>query len=200
VLRAVLAGLARVRDTQPDVFARLRLHFIGTSNQRERPEGDGPAIPYRVRPIAEEMGVAAAVIEVPGRLDYLDALNVQTQAHAVLLVGSIEPHYTPSKVFPALLSGRPILAVYHSRSSVVQILAGRPSTDVLTFGPSDPAVLVPRIAEAWAAVAAQAGSAPAIGADDTARIAPWSAEHLAGSLARVLDRVAETREAVEAMA
>lgn len=192
VLRAVFAGLARVRDTQPEVFARLRLHFLGTSNQRERTEGDGPAIVHRVRPIAEEMGVASVVAEVPARLDYLDALNVQTQAHAILLMGSTEPHYTASKVFPALLSGRPILAVYHARSSVVDILAGRPATDVLTFGPADPADLVPRIAAAFVTLAGCA-DAPAAAADH-ARIAPWSAETLAGQLARVLDRVCEVRE------
>jgi hypothetical protein len=195
VLRAVFAGLARLRDTQPALFARLRIHFLGTSNQRDcGPGGTRPPLGERVRPIAEQMGVAAAIVEEPPRLDYLDALNVQAQAHAILLIGSMEPHYTASKVFPALLSGRPILAVYHARSSVVDILAGRRETDVLTFGPSDPSGLVPQIAASWASLVERADIPLAAGvmAGDDERIKPWSAPLLAGQLARVFDRVVET--------
>lgn len=189
VLRAVFAGLARLRDARPELYRRLRLHFLGTSNQRDE------SAPARVQPIADEMGVAAAVREVPPRLDYLDALNVQLQAHAILLIGSMEPHYTASKVFPALLSGRPILAVYHARSSVVDILTGRPATNVLTFGPGDPAQLAPNVAEAWAGVIENAASgAPAAAiAGDEERIKAWSAPVLAGELARVFDRVIDRR-------
>jgi hypothetical protein len=188
VLRATLAGLALLRDRNPAAYSRLRLHFLGTSNQRDT------AAPARVRSIAAEMGVASAVGEEPARLDYLDALNVQVQADALLLIGSMEPHYTASKVFPALLSGRPVLAVYHAASSVVQILANRRATDVLTFDREDPASLVPRIAAAWETIAARprdraAGEAASTD-EDEARIRPWSARVLAGELARVLDAVA----------
>ena len=67
-LRLLLRGLARARRDDP-AAARLRLHFFGTSNQ-----SDSNA--YRVLPIARECGVADAVTEMPGRLDYLDALSV----------------------------------------------------------------------------------------------------------------------------
>jgi hypothetical protein len=187
VLRAVLAGLRMVRDRDPSLFATLRVHFIGTSNQRD------PNAAARVMPVAREMGVDAAVREHPARLDYLDALNVQVQAHALLLMGSVEPHYTASKVFPALLTARPILAVCHSASSLVAILTGRRETDVLTFGREDPSSLVPAIAAAWQRLverpAGPARDSPAV-ADDEERIRPWSAAVLAGELARVFDAIA----------
>lgn len=187
VLRAVFGGLALLRDRHPEAFARLQLHFLGTSNQRQ------PDAPGRVLPIAREMGVDAVVREEPARLDYLDALNVQVQAQAILLLGSMEPHYTASKVFPALLAGRPLLAVYHAASSVVQILEGRAATDVLTFGTDDPSRLMPGIAEAWQrlidrAVSGSDSTDPVSG--DDRRIRQWSAPVLAGELARVFDTVA----------
>jgi hypothetical protein len=186
VLRAVLAGLATLRDRNRDVYDRLRVHFLGTSNQRD------PDAPSRVLPVAVEMGVGAVVTEEAPRIDYLDALNVQMQADGLLLMGSMEPHYTASKVFPALLSGRPILAVYHSASSVVDILSDRRDTDVLTFGRNDPSDLVPRLAAAWEMMATRPRAEhPPVGeAAADARIRPWSAPVLAGELARVLDAVA----------
>jgi glycosyltransferase involved in cell wall biosynthesis len=186
VLRAVLAGLATLRDRNRDAYDRLRVHFLGTSNQRD------PDAPARVLPIAAEMGVGSVVTEEAPRLDYLDALNVQMQADGLLLMGSMEPHYTASKVFPALLSGRPILAVYHAASSVVDILSDRRDTEVLTFGRNDPSDLVPSLTAAWETMATRPRTErpPIDDAAADARIRPWSAPVLAGELARVLDTVA----------
>ena len=111
---SLLRALDRARREDP-AAARLRLHFFGTSNQ-------SASEPFRVLPIARECGVEDAVTEVPGRLDYLDALSVLTQASAILLLGSSERHYTASKLYPALLARRPILALFHEASSVVSIL------------------------------------------------------------------------------
>src|SRR5207237_6040103 len=93
-LRLLLRGLERARR-EDAAASRLRLHFYGTSNQSSSEL-------YRVRPVAEECGVADAVTELPGRLDYLDALSVLTHASGILLLGSSERHYTASKVYPAL--------------------------------------------------------------------------------------------------
>jgi hypothetical protein len=115
-LRAVLDAVALLRDRRPELYHQLRLHFFGTSNQT-----DANAAP-RVVPVAREVGVGDSVIEIAPRIDYLDALTVQTQATAILMIGSSERHYTASKLYPALLAQRPILAVYHEESSVVDIL------------------------------------------------------------------------------
>jgi hypothetical protein len=77
------------------------------------------------------------VTEVPGRLDYLHALSVLTQASAILLLGSSEAHYTASKLFPALLARRPILALFHEASSVVsmlQLIGAQHSVRIVPYG------------------------------------------------------------------
>ena len=82
------------------------------------------------------------VTETPDRLDYLDALAVLTHASGILLLGSSEPHYTASKLYPALLARRPVLAVFHEKSSVVcdspvgRARADRPRRDVRTMAAS----------------------------------------------------------------
>jgi glycosyltransferase involved in cell wall biosynthesis len=184
VLDAVLRGLALLRAQSPAQYARLRVHFIGTSNQRTE------AADPRVLPAARALGVDDVVTETAPRLDYLDALNVQSRAHAVLLLGSTEPHYTPSKVFPALLSRRPIVAVYHDASSVIDVLA-TPGVDahVITFDEQRPIESrIPDVARALGALAA--GRSASADVASRAALAPWSARTLAGQLAGVLDTVA----------
>jgi glycosyltransferase involved in cell wall biosynthesis len=188
VLEAVLRGLAFLRTHSPARYARLRLHFVGTSNQRT-----ASADP-RVLPVARALGVADAITETPSRLDYLDALNVQSRAHAVLLMGSTEPHYTPSKVFPALLAQRPILALYHDASSVIDVLT-TPGVDaqVITFGDDRPVeTRVGDIARAFDTLASRRPTRAVPAAREA--LAPWSARTLAGQLAGVLDTVTRLRE------
>lgn len=182
VLQAVLTALARLREQTPTLYGRLRLHFLGTSNQRS------PGAEPRVLPLAHARGVQDIITEAPARLDYLDALNVQTRAQALLLIGSTEPHYTPSKIFPALLADRPIVALYHSASSVVELLRA-PSVDArtITFNHQRP----PRIDDIVAAFAELAAGRPThLTPPGRDGLKAWSARTLAGKLAHVLDVVA----------
>jgi len=183
-LRLLFRALERARRDDP-AAARLRLHFFGTSNQSH-------SIEHRVLPIARACGVEDAVTEVPGRLDYLDALSVLMQASAVLLLGSSERHYTASKLYPALLSQRPILALFHEESSVVSILraagAGA-SVRMLTYGDGAPdASLVGAAACHLRALAAGAAFAAADVSLD--RVDDMSARRLAARLGAIFDRVA----------
>jgi glycosyltransferase involved in cell wall biosynthesis len=129
-LRAVLQATRLLRQQQPQLFAKLRIHFFGTSNQTS-PE----ALPT-VLPHAQELGLDDCVTEHPSRIDYLDALSVQTDASGLLLMGSSEHHYTASKLYPALLARRPILAVYHEKSSVAAVIGAavrEPSRHLVTY-------------------------------------------------------------------
>jgi hypothetical protein len=54
-------------------------------------------------------------------------------ATGVFILGSTEPHYTPSKVYQAVLAEKPILAVLHSDSSAVKVIQQSFAGQVLTF-------------------------------------------------------------------
>ena len=183
-LRLLLRALDRARRDD-SAAARLRLHFFGTSNQSRSDQ-------YRVMPVARACGVADAVTERPGRLDYLDALSVLTRASGLLLLGSSEPHYTASKLYPALLARRPILTLFHESSSVVAILraaACEPTVRLVTYGNGTPdEACVSAAACHLRALATNQPYNPADVALD--RLTNLSARHLAGELAAILNRVA----------
>lgn len=185
VARAVFAALAQLRARRPEAASRLRLHFFGTSNER------GPQPAARALPLARDAGVADLVTEHPGRLDYLDAVRVQLDASALLLLGSSEPHYTASRLFAALLARRPIVAVYHEASSVTTILRQHtrpPSVRSIAFDDQRP--VAARIDEISGALEAIADGAAYRPADvDTAALSDFSAKVLAGRLARLLSEV-----------
>lgn len=184
-LRLLLSALAQAR--RDDERARgLRLHLFGTSNQSN-------ADRCRVLPVAAEFGLSDVVTEAPGRLDYLDALAVLTHASGIVLLGSDEPHYTASKLYPALLARRSLLALFHEKSSVVSILRSvsrEPTVRLTTYDGAS--ILSP------ARVDAIARQLRALAADSRYRAEDVSLEsaqtvsapHLARQLAAVFSKVA----------
>jgi len=127
VLDAFLAGLAALRASSPEVAARLRVHFVGTGSSPDDPNG------HRVLPRANAAGVEEMVSEHPHRIGYVDALNHQVLCDAVLVLGSTEAHYTPSKVFQAMMSRRPVFAMLHADSTAVTMIKEAGAGRVLGF-------------------------------------------------------------------
>lgn len=190
-LRAVLEGARRVRDTRPELYDRLRLHFIGSSNQVTDTREE------RVMPIARELGVDPIVSEIPRRVPYSSVVRIQKQAAALLALGSTEHHYTASKIFPLLLARRPLLAMYHERSTVVDVLrnvARPPSVRLLTFSDTERAnACVAGVAQWLTDIVVN----PVWRESDVnaSALREFSAERLAGRLATVFDQAIQQRAA-----
>ena len=123
IVRAFFRGLAAWRRAQPGRAAG-RMVFVGSSN-----ESAGSPAPSAT-PIAAEEGVSDLVDERPARVPYFEALGLTAGADLVLVLGTTEPHYTASKVFPALLSRRPVLAVVHRSSAVAVLLKAHPTAGI----------------------------------------------------------------------
>jgi glycosyltransferase involved in cell wall biosynthesis len=132
-LETFFEALRNVRTRE--ATARIRVHFIGTSNQRS---ADAPP---RALPLARAHGVDDLVTETAGRLDYFDTLQAFRDADALLLLGTSEAHYTPSRIFAALNSARPVIAIYHADSPVTDLLrrcGGPPSIRLITYTAARP--------------------------------------------------------------
>lgn len=109
-VRVLCSALRQLRDREPDLAARVRLHFVGTSYAD--PGQTGRA----VLPIAEAYGVDDLVTEMPQRVGYQDSLRVMCAADGLLLLGSDDRGYSPSKLYPYYLTRRPLLALAHDGS------------------------------------------------------------------------------------
>jgi hypothetical protein len=182
VLEAFLAGLRRLRETTPASAERLRVHFVGTGTSPDDPRG------HRVLPRAEAAGVEEMVSEHPHRIGYVDTLNHLEQSDAVLVIGSTERHYTPSKIFQGMLSKRPVFALLHEESTAVGMIRTAHSGEVLTL-----------TEEAMPTAQAIAGSLQAIierpsaalAAIDMTAFEAYSARESTRALAEALDQAFE---------
>lgn len=181
--RAFLSAVAALKHRDTDAYRRLRVHFFGTSNQSV-----GEPDP-RVLPEAKRLGVDDVVDERPARIDYLDALTVLTGSNAILLMGSSERHYTASKLYPALLARRPLMALYHEDSSVVSILrraAPTPWGRLVTYDDERPAAsCVETIYEELHALITAPSPDPSLLNLDV--VQEFSARAMAGRLAGIFD-------------
>jgi hypothetical protein len=115
-LRILFSGIQSQRQHNPEAWRSLQLHFIGTSY------APGDKAVKSIEPIAQEFGIADIVTEYPHRIPYFEALQVLIDSDAILMIGSDDPSYTASKLYPCVLARKPILAIFHRESSVVDIL------------------------------------------------------------------------------
>jgi hypothetical protein len=100
-----------------ELFEDIEFHFIGTGKTPSTPEG------FNIKPYAEKYGIwQKQVFEYPNRIPYLDVLAHLEASDAVFILGSTEPHYTPSKTYQGVLSEKPIFAMLHFQSSAASIL------------------------------------------------------------------------------
>jgi len=190
---APLERMLRSIAHAPRIFDDVCFHFIGTGTSPNDPEG------YKVRPVAERYGLWESVVrEYPARIPYLDALVHQEEADAVFVLGSTEPHYTPSKVYQGVLARKPVMAVLHEASSACAVLRSTGAGQVLDFaGPDD----VDRIEASFADAT---GRFRAFAADfdpaqvDRSRFEQYSARSVTRTLAEALDRAIDSAHAPSA--
>ncbi len=125
---APLEAIFKCMRGNRDVFDKVEFHFIGTGKTPGDAEG------FNIKPLAEKYGLwHTTVYEYPKRIPYLDVLIHLQQGDAVFILGSTEPHYTPSKTYQGVLSKKPILAVLHVASTAANVINESKAGMVLTF-------------------------------------------------------------------
>ncbi|MGN6343325.1 MAG: hypothetical protein ACTHML_20265 [Ginsengibacter sp.] len=123
-LESVFAAIASNREQ----FSKAEFHFIGTGSKANN---DGS---YNIKPLAEKYGLwQTTVFEYPKRIPYLEVLVHLDIADAVFILGSTEPHYTPSKTYQGVLSKKPLMAILHKESTAVKVIRESHAGMVLDF-------------------------------------------------------------------
>lgn len=177
-LTVLFRAFRRFRATHPIEAARWRLHFIGTG-YAPPPLGEDT-----VMPIAKAERVADVVSEHRYRVPYFDALYYLSRAGALVAIGSSDPGYSASKVFPYLLAGRPLLLLYHAQSPVLQLATQLGAGTRVGFGgPTSLDEATTHVEMQWFV---GGGWAQAVRIGEEA-FAPYSARAMTAALAGVLD-------------
>lgn len=172
---------ARSRRTQPDSGPQ-RFEALGTSYAAA---GKGER---SIEPLAGAYGLADVCNESPDRLGYLAMLVTIRSSAALVVFGSDDPSYTASKIYPYLLSRRPLLAIFHEQSSVVGLIKSVGGGVCVTFSSSDSIeTLGNKIFERWFANRSWCESV----ALDSKNFEPFTAKAQAQQLKGWFDRVIE---------
>ncbi|WP_244228149.1 glycosyltransferase [Mucilaginibacter kameinonensis] len=112
LFKAFKAGL----DAGNKALELARFYFIGTSYA---PAGEGKP---SILSVADHFGVTGYVTEITDRISYYHTLLTLKQADALFIPGSDDPKYTASKIYPYLLTQKPILAIFNASSSAIGIM------------------------------------------------------------------------------
>jgi hypothetical protein len=131
-LSVLFGGLKQFRLKDPAGASRLSFEFLGTSYAAP---GQGQKT---VIPVAESFGVADQVLEVEHRLGHLECLQIQASADVLLVLGSSDFAYSPSKLYPYYLAGQPMLAVVFRESFLEAILHRLSCAVVVGFAEAEP--------------------------------------------------------------
>ncbi len=115
-LHKAITPLFQAIADNPDLFENIRFYFSGTSYA---PPGQGKPT---IQPLAHKFGIENRVIEKTDRMPYFGTLAILQQADALFIPGSDDAKYTASKIYPYVLSGKPLLAIFHPKSPAIRVM------------------------------------------------------------------------------
>lgn len=115
-MTAFFRAFKRYLKSHPAEASRHRFHFIGTDY------APPPLGRYWALPVAEREQITSYVSEHCYRVPYFDALYYLTRADALVVVGSNDPTYSASKIFPYLLAARPLIVITHEQGQIATLL------------------------------------------------------------------------------
>ncbi|HVG42528.1 MAG TPA: glycosyltransferase, partial [Chitinophagaceae bacterium] len=124
ILDGVKIGLKK----ENKYFKKVHIWFIGTSYAQ-----NGKGI-KTIETIAEKKGLTDRVTEITDRLPYFETLYLLSKADILFVPGSTDPSYTASKIYPYIYTNKPMLAVFHNKSSVCDVVEQTSSAKVVAFG------------------------------------------------------------------
>lgn len=172
-------ALATGRRKHPELYRNVQLHFIGTRYS--------PQAAKTMEPIAAEYGVDDIVEEQVARIPYFQALRVLRDANMLILLGSTDPNYTASKLYPYILARRPLLTVFHENSSVVDIMQAVEAGAVVTYDNQvDTGVVARQVESNWSSMLRRLPYTPDT---DWEAFQPYTAEAMTRRQVEVFDRV-----------
>lgn len=112
IIEMIFRAITEILNNRPDLQHEYAMAFIGTNY------GNGDHKQGKLTALIQKYELQSFVFEFEERLGYLSTLQVQKKASILLLCGTTDKDYIASKLAPYMLSGNPILAVYHKNSAL----------------------------------------------------------------------------------
>jgi len=113
----ILTRFFQVIQRNRKLFHDVEFHFIGTGHQIIN------KVSTTIKDIAQKMEILNDIVfEHPDRIPYLNVLNQISYSSGILIIGSSESHYTPSKLFSAFILNKPVFALLHEQSTATSII------------------------------------------------------------------------------
>jgi hypothetical protein len=167
-----------------NAFLPFRIHFIGSGNSPDDPKG------FNIKALALKYGLWQRVFfEYPKRISYLEVISHLNAADGTFILGSTEAHYTPSKVYQSVLSGKAVFAILHEKSSAREVIQTSKTGVVLSFnGQEDVAKIYTTFTSKWMEYHSFLQTFDAAQIDPIA-FEPYSAKSVTGLLVQALNKV-----------
>jgi glycosyltransferase involved in cell wall biosynthesis len=115
-IKKILMAFKMGLRIDPTYFSEFHFSFIGTSYA---PKGQGKET---TKDLVEELGLKAFVSEVTDRIPFYDSINLLKASDILFIPGSIDEQYTASKIYPYIMAKRPLISIFHEKSSAHSIL------------------------------------------------------------------------------
>lgn len=115
-IKPLFSAFKHALNNNPEIYEQLKFYFIGTSYA-----ANGTGTPT-ILPLAGQYGITKHVTEVTDRISYYHTLSTLLQADALFIPGSDDPKYTASKIYPYLLTEKPMLAIFNEHSPALPVL------------------------------------------------------------------------------
>ncbi|MFC4261278.1 hypothetical protein ACFOWM_00180 [Ferruginibacter yonginensis] len=184
-----LEAIFKAISANKAAFSNVQFHFVGTGSRALDDQS------YTIKPLAEKYGLYNSIVfEYPKRIPYLDVLVHLNIANGIFILGSTEPHYTPSKTYQAVLSEKPLFAVLHQQSTAVAIVRQSNAGVVLAFdGAAGVGTITADFITHFMAYQ-QFASTYNIAQVDMQLFEQYSAKNVTAALANLLDKVVPTAQ------
>jgi hypothetical protein len=124
--RGLCEVLRDIASSTPDLLDRVRICLYGTNPYWK------PGDPCTLQDIAGAFGLDF-VKEDPRWVPYSESISLAAHAAGLIVLGVDEAAYMPSKLFPYLLIGKPLLACLHRESPAISELQRMQGAEVLSF-------------------------------------------------------------------
>ena len=112
-IEAVLQAIAKYNNNYEK---KIKIYFIGTNYAPKRLQKK------RTISLAKKLEIEEFVYEETDRVSYFEAIKLMQIADILLLPGTTDADYTASKLYPYILSKKPILVVFNEFSNLREIL------------------------------------------------------------------------------